>query len=160
MYSLSQHPTKSYLWSDSSYDAYWTQYLYELFCLIDPSYLVSPPPGLEKIEILSLAPEHIINPDELQFLIGLPTDWQSLIEPLYSNQAERLHLRHNSCFIFLFDVLLHWYHEVGDVFNMTRSPYDFNFYLIYTGISHWWITELSSKKFLHILFWLVVTSIL
>jgi hypothetical protein len=37
-----------------------------------------------KIEVSSLAPEHVINPDELRFLIGLPTDWQSPIEPLCS----------------------------------------------------------------------------
>jgi hypothetical protein len=54
-------------------------------------------PGLGKIKVSSLAPEHIINPGELQFPIG----------PLCSNQAERLHLRHNSCFIFPFSILLH-----------------------------------------------------
>jgi hypothetical protein len=57
-------------------------------------------PDLEKIEISSLAPEHVINPGELRFSIGLPANWQSSIGPLCSNQAERLHLRHNSCFIF------------------------------------------------------------
>jgi hypothetical protein len=54
-------------------------------------------PGSGKIEVSSLAPEHVINSGELQLPIG----------PLYSNQAERLYLRHNSCFIFLFDILLH-----------------------------------------------------
>jgi hypothetical protein len=27
-----------------------------------------------KIEVSPLAPEHVINPDDLRFLIGLPTD--------------------------------------------------------------------------------------
>jgi hypothetical protein len=48
--------------------------------------------GTEKIEISSLASEHVINPGELRFSIGLPADWQSPIEPLCSNQAKRLHL--------------------------------------------------------------------
>jgi hypothetical protein len=91
--------------------------------------------GPEKIEVSSLAPKHIINPDELWFLIGLPTDWQSPIGPLCSNQAEWLHLRHSSCIIFLFSILLHWCYRIGDVFNMKRSPYDFHFCLIYAGIS-------------------------
>jgi hypothetical protein len=30
--------------------------------------------GLEKIEVSSLAHEHVINPGELQFLIGLPAN--------------------------------------------------------------------------------------
>jgi hypothetical protein len=45
-------------------------------------------PDLEKIEVLSLAPEHVMNPGELQFPIELPADWQSSIGPLCSNQAE------------------------------------------------------------------------
>jgi hypothetical protein len=53
--------------------------------------------GSGKIEVSSLAPKHVINSGELR----LP------IRPLYSNQAKRLYLRHNSCFIFLFDILLH-----------------------------------------------------
>jgi hypothetical protein len=40
--------------------------------LVGPSSLVDP--GLGKIEVSSLAPEHIINPGELRFPIGLPTD--------------------------------------------------------------------------------------
>jgi hypothetical protein len=64
-------------------------------------------PHSGKIEVSSLAPEHIINPGELRFSIGLLADWQSLIGPLCLNQAERLHLRHNSYFIFLFGILLH-----------------------------------------------------
>jgi hypothetical protein len=31
--------------------------------------------------------------------------------------------------------LLHWCHRVGDVFNIKRAPYDFNFYLLYIEIS-------------------------
>jgi hypothetical protein len=31
-----------------------------------------------------------------------------------------LYLRHNSCFNFLFDILLHWYYRVGDVFNIKK----------------------------------------
>jgi hypothetical protein len=92
-------------------------------------------PDSEKIEVSSLAPEHVINHGELQFPIGLLADWQSPIGPLYLNQAERLHLRHNSCCIFLFSILLHWCNGVGDVFNIKRSSYDFNFYLVHAGIS-------------------------
>jgi hypothetical protein len=92
-------------------------------------------PNSEKIEISSLAPEYVINPGELRFPIRLPADWQSLIGPLCSNQAERLHLRHNSCFIFLFGILLHWCYRVGDVFNIKISLYDFIFYLIHASIS-------------------------
>jgi hypothetical protein len=73
--------------------------------LVDPSSLVTP--DLGKIELSSLAPEHVINPSELRFLIGLSADWQSPIRPLCSNQVERLSLRHNNCFIFLFGFLLH-----------------------------------------------------
>jgi hypothetical protein len=65
------------------------------------------PPVHAKFEVSSLAPEHVINPGELRFPIGLPTDGQSPIGPLCLNQAERLHLRHNSYIIFLFDILLH-----------------------------------------------------
>jgi hypothetical protein len=68
------------------------------------SWIFSRPPGLEKFEVSSLAPEHIINHIKLRFSIGLSVDWQSLIGPLCSNQAERLHLRHNSWFIFFTDV--------------------------------------------------------
>jgi hypothetical protein len=45
-----------------------------------------------KIEVSSLAPEHVIKPDELRFLIGLLVDWKSPIERLRSNQADRLSL--------------------------------------------------------------------
>jgi hypothetical protein len=31
--------------------------------------------------------------------------------------------------------LLHWCRRIGNVFNMKRSPYDFNFYLLYIEIS-------------------------
>jgi hypothetical protein len=92
-------------------------------------------PGSGKIEVSSLAPEHVINHGKFRFSIGLPADWQSPIGPLYSNQVERLHLRPNSCFIFMFGFLLHWCHEVGDVFNIKRLPYNFNFCLIDAGIS-------------------------
>jgi hypothetical protein len=88
-------------------------------------------PGLEKIEVSLLIPEHVINPGKLWFSIGLPVNWQLPIRPLYSNQAERLHLRPNSYFIFMFGFLLHRCHGVGDVFNIKRSPYVFNFCLVY-----------------------------
>jgi hypothetical protein len=42
-----------------------------------------------KIEVSSLAPEHIIKPGELWVLIGLPVDWKSLIRRLHSNQADQ-----------------------------------------------------------------------
>jgi hypothetical protein len=45
-----------------------------------------------KIEVSSLAPEHIIKSGELWFPIGLPVDWKSLIGRLYSNQADQLSL--------------------------------------------------------------------
>jgi hypothetical protein len=70
-----------------------------------------------KIEVSSLVPEHDINHGELQFLIGLPADWQSSIGPLYLNRTERVHLQYNSCFIFLFNFLYHQSHGVGVVFN-------------------------------------------
>jgi hypothetical protein len=44
-----------------------------------------------KIEVLSLASEHVIKPDELRFLTGLPADWQSPIRHLCSDQADQLH---------------------------------------------------------------------
>jgi hypothetical protein len=44
-----------------------------------------------KIEVSSLAPEHVIKPGKLRFPIGLPTDWQSSIERLCSDQADQLH---------------------------------------------------------------------
>jgi hypothetical protein len=45
-----------------------------------------------KIEILSLAPEHVIKPGKLRFLVGLLVDWKSPIERLHSNQADQLSL--------------------------------------------------------------------
>jgi hypothetical protein len=44
-----------------------------------------------KIEVSSLAPEHVIKPGELRFRIGLPMDWQSSIERLCSDQVDQLH---------------------------------------------------------------------
>jgi hypothetical protein len=73
-----------------------------------------------EIEVSSLAPKHIINPGELKFPIGLPTDWQSPIGPLCLNQAEWLHHRHNSGFIFLFDILFHWCYGVVDVLKIKK----------------------------------------
>jgi hypothetical protein len=35
----------------------------------------------------------------------------------------------------MFDFLLHRCHGVGDVLNMKISLYDFNFYLVYAGMS-------------------------
>jgi hypothetical protein len=127
------------------------------FCLPDVWSLVGSWFG--EIEASSLATKHIINPGELRFPIGLPTDWQSPIGLLCSNQAEWLHLWHNSRFIFLFGILFHRCYRVIDVFKIKKSPYGFNFYLIHTSIS-----SVDSwaffKKILHILFWLVMTSIL
>jgi hypothetical protein len=119
------------------------------------------PPIQAKFAVSSLALERIINPDELQFLIGLPVDWQSPIRRLCSDQADQLHFWKNNYFIFLFGILLHWYHGVGDVFNIKRSPNDFNFYHVYAGIpsvGNW--AFFNPIKVIHILFWLVVTSIL
>jgi hypothetical protein len=45
-----------------------------------------------KIEVSSLASEHVIKPDELRFPIGLPVDWKSPIERLRSNQVDQLSL--------------------------------------------------------------------
>jgi hypothetical protein len=45
-----------------------------------------------KIEVLSLAPEHVIKPSELRFLIGLPVDCKSPIGRLRSKQADQLPL--------------------------------------------------------------------
>jgi hypothetical protein len=44
-----------------------------------------------KIEVSSLAPEHVIKPGELRFSIKLPVDWQSPIGRLCSDQADQLH---------------------------------------------------------------------
>jgi hypothetical protein len=116
-----------------------------MWCLLGPtsSWVVSSawslifnrPSVRVKIEMSLLTLESIIKPGELWFSIGLSPDWQSQIGPLCSNQVDQFHLRYNSCFIFLFGILLHWYHRVGDVFNMKRSSYDFNFCLLYSGIS-------------------------
>jgi hypothetical protein len=122
------------------------------------SLIFSGPLVQANIEVSSLALEHVINPGELWFPIGLSADWQSLIRPFCSNQAKRLHLQHNNCFIFLFVILLHWCYGVGDVLNIKRSPYGFNLCLVYAGISsvRSWA---FFKKTLHILFWFVTTSI-
>jgi hypothetical protein len=48
-------------------------------------------PNSEKIEMSSLAPEHVIKPGELQFPIRLPVNWQSPIGLLCSDQADELH---------------------------------------------------------------------
>jgi hypothetical protein len=45
-----------------------------------------------KIEVSSLAPEHVIKPGELWFLIRLLVDWKSWIGHLRSNQADQLSL--------------------------------------------------------------------
>jgi hypothetical protein len=55
------------------------------------SLIFSGPLVWTKIEVSSLAPEYAIKPDELQFPIGLPVDWQSLIRCLYSDQADQLY---------------------------------------------------------------------
>jgi hypothetical protein len=55
-----------------------------LFCLVDPSSLVAP--GPEKIDISSVASEHIINPGELRFSIGLPADCNHRSDPLVRNK--------------------------------------------------------------------------
>jgi hypothetical protein len=128
-YCLSWYSTRSY-----------PGVIIELFicCLLGPtsswvvlptwSLIFSGPPVQATFQVSSLALEHVIKPGELRFLIGLPTDWQSTIGRLCSNQAD-------SCFIFLFGFFLHWCHGVGDVFNTKRSSYGFNFCLVYTGIS-------------------------
>jgi hypothetical protein len=105
-------------------------------CVVLPAWsLIFRGGDLGKIDVSSLASEHIINPDELRFPIELPADWQSPIKPLCSNQVERLPLRHNNCLIFLFGFLLHWCHMIGDVFNMRKSSYGFNLCLLYADIS-------------------------
>jgi hypothetical protein len=45
-----------------------------------------------KIEVSSLAPEHVIKLGELWFPIDLPMDWKSPIEHLRSNQVDQLSL--------------------------------------------------------------------
>jgi hypothetical protein len=45
-----------------------------------------------KIEVSSLAPEHVIKSGELRFPIGLLVDWKSPIGRLRSNQADQLSL--------------------------------------------------------------------
>jgi hypothetical protein len=42
-----------------------------------------------KIEVLSLAPEHVIKLGEFRFPVRLPVDWKSLIERLRSKQADQ-----------------------------------------------------------------------
>jgi hypothetical protein len=104
--------------------------------LSDWSFTFSGPWVQTKIEELLPAPEHIINPDKLRFLIRLPADWQSPIGPLYSDQADRLHIRHNSCFIFLFDFLHHQSHRVGKVFNINTSHVGFIFFVFTVPLFH------------------------
>jgi hypothetical protein len=41
--------------------------------------------------VSSLTPEHVIKPGKLRFSIGRPADWRSLIEHLYSDQADQLY---------------------------------------------------------------------
>jgi hypothetical protein len=91
------------------------------------SFIFSGPLVQAKIETSSLAPKHVINPSILRFSIRLSTDWQSLIGPLCSDQADQFYLRYNSCFIFLFDFLHHQSHRVVEVFNTNRSHIGFNF---------------------------------
>jgi hypothetical protein len=45
-----------------------------------------------KIEVSSLAPEHVIKPSELRFPIRLPVDWKSPIGRLRSSQTDQLSL--------------------------------------------------------------------
>jgi hypothetical protein len=45
-----------------------------------------------KIEVSSLAHEHVIKTSELQFSIGLPMDWKSPIGRLRLNQPDQLSL--------------------------------------------------------------------
>jgi hypothetical protein len=53
------------------------------WCLI-----FSGPPIQVNFKVSSLAPEHVIKPGELRFLIGLPADSQSPIECLCLDQAD------------------------------------------------------------------------
>jgi hypothetical protein len=55
------------------------------------SLIFSGPLVQAKIEVSSLAPEHVVKPGELRFPIGLPVDWQSLIGCLCSDQVDQLH---------------------------------------------------------------------
>ncbi len=50
------------------------------------------PSSSGEIEVSSPAPEHVIKPDKLRFLIGLPIHWKSPIRRLHSNQAGQLSL--------------------------------------------------------------------
>jgi hypothetical protein len=56
--------------------------------------------------------------------------------------------------------LLHCCHVVGDVFNMKRSPYGFNFYLI--CVENFLVDNRTyfNQKIIHILYLPVMTSIL
>jgi hypothetical protein len=45
-----------------------------------------------KIEVSSVAPEHVIKHGEHRFPIGLPVDWKSPIRRLRSNQTDQLSL--------------------------------------------------------------------
>jgi hypothetical protein len=45
-----------------------------------------------KIEVSSLAPEHVIKSGERWFPIGLPVDWKLPIGRLHLNQADQLSL--------------------------------------------------------------------
>ncbi len=59
-----------------------------LICL--PDFDIQCPLVRVKIEVLSLAPEHVIKSGELRFPIGLPVDWKSSIGRLRLNQADQL----------------------------------------------------------------------
>jgi hypothetical protein len=56
------------------------------------SLIFSGPLAWVKIEVSSLAPEHIIKPGEFRFPIGLLVDWKSPIGRLHSNQPDQLFL--------------------------------------------------------------------
>jgi hypothetical protein len=70
-----------------------------------------------------------------QFPIGLSADEQSLIRRLYLDQSDQFHfdriIASSSCSSSFFTDVT----GVGNVFNMKRSPYDFNFCFVYASIS-------------------------
>jgi hypothetical protein len=135
MYFLSGHLTRSY-----------PGVTIELFicCLLGPiclwavlpawSLIFSGPPVQAKNEVSSLALEHIIKPGELRVLIRLLQ---------IGNHRSSASVR-TKLIDFIFDriVVSSSYlaslftdcHEVGNVFNIKRSPYGFNFCLVYAGI--------------------------
>jgi hypothetical protein len=145
---------------NSSYSACWAQHFHGMFSLVfDLQW--APSSGKNWGVITSLWTPHqtwwTSVPDRANNGLAI-IDRTSLSGPSWSTTFFDRIVAFSSCSASFFTDVTGL---VRDVFNMKRSPYDFNFYLVHVGISsvgNW--TFFNLIKFIHILFWLVVTSIL